>query len=180
MAEFHSFLWLSNIPLSSAPHPLSPFIWSVCDGHLGFFHVLAVVNSAACVILSIGQLSSCFIQVCDENVSGPSPLPLEPLFTSAGVLSSEVSLLSWFFICYLTLFRVSPILISSGCCNNMPWMSGLKKRNICCGPGGWEVQGQGASMARFLCRHSSWLAEGLLLTVASRGTEREQALWCPL
>lgn len=120
------------------------------------------------------------IQVCDENVSGPSPLPLEPLFTSAGVLSSEVSLLSWFFICYLTLFRVSPILISSGCCNNMPWMSGLKKRNICCGPGGWEVQGQGASMARFLCRHSSWLAEGLLLTVASRGTEREQALWCPL
>ena len=35
---FHSFLWLSNIPLC---------INASVDGHLGCFHVLAIVNSAA-------------------------------------------------------------------------------------------------------------------------------------
>ena len=40
---FPSFLWLSNIPLYVyLPHLLYPF--SV-DGHLGCFHVLAIVNS---------------------------------------------------------------------------------------------------------------------------------------
>ena len=38
----HSFLWLSNIPLC-----IYFFIHSSVDGHLGFFHVLAIVNSAA-------------------------------------------------------------------------------------------------------------------------------------
>ena len=42
---FPSFLWLSNIPLYVyLPHLLYPF--SV-DGHLGCFHVLSIVNSAA-------------------------------------------------------------------------------------------------------------------------------------
>ena len=44
MVLFHSFLWLSNIPLclyttSSLSIPVS--------GYIGCFHVLAIVNSAA-------------------------------------------------------------------------------------------------------------------------------------
>ena len=50
MALFHSFLWLSSIPLCvcvcvCAHHIF--FIHSSVDGHLGCFCVLAVVNSAA-------------------------------------------------------------------------------------------------------------------------------------
>ena len=41
----HSFLWLRNIPLYiHMYHNL--FIHSSVDGHLGCFHVLAIVNSA--------------------------------------------------------------------------------------------------------------------------------------
>ena len=40
MAWFHSFLWLGNIPYFF-------FIQSSVDRHLGYFHVLASVNSAA-------------------------------------------------------------------------------------------------------------------------------------
>ena len=41
---FHSLLWLSDILLYMyAPHLLCPFL---CQGHLGCFHVLAIVNSA--------------------------------------------------------------------------------------------------------------------------------------
>ena len=43
MALFHSFLLLSNIPL----YMYIFFIHSFVDGHLGCFHVLAIVNSAA-------------------------------------------------------------------------------------------------------------------------------------
>ena len=45
MALFHSFLWLSNIPLYILYHIF--FTHSSVDGHLGCFHVLAIVNSAA-------------------------------------------------------------------------------------------------------------------------------------
>ena len=44
MALFHFSLWLSNTPLYIY-HIL--FIHSSVDGHLGCFHVLAIVNSAA-------------------------------------------------------------------------------------------------------------------------------------
>ena len=39
------FLWLSNIPLWIHNHTF--FIYSSADGHLGYFHVLDIVNSAA-------------------------------------------------------------------------------------------------------------------------------------
>ena len=45
MALFHSFLWVSNIPLCYIYHIL--FIHFSVDGHLRCFHVLAVINSAA-------------------------------------------------------------------------------------------------------------------------------------
>ena len=45
MALFHSFLWLSSIPLCI--YTTSFFIHSSADGHLSCFPVLAIVNSAA-------------------------------------------------------------------------------------------------------------------------------------
>ena len=45
MALFHSFLWLSNIPLYIYIYHIF-FIHLSVDGHLGCFHVLAIVNSA--------------------------------------------------------------------------------------------------------------------------------------
>ena len=44
MALFFSFLWLSSIPLCILYHIF--LIHSSVDGHLGCFHVLAIVNSA--------------------------------------------------------------------------------------------------------------------------------------
>ena len=46
MALFHSFLWLSSIPLYLCTTSSLSIHLSV-NGHLGCFHVLAVVNGAA-------------------------------------------------------------------------------------------------------------------------------------
>ena len=45
MALFHSFLWLGSIPLYIYTHAF--FIHSSVNGHIGCFHVLVIVNSAA-------------------------------------------------------------------------------------------------------------------------------------
>ena len=45
MALFHSFLWLSTIPLHIYKRIF--FIHSFVNGHTDFFHVLATVNSGA-------------------------------------------------------------------------------------------------------------------------------------
>ena len=50
MALLHSFLWLSAIPVYVCTHHI--FIHSSVSGHLGCFHVLATINSAA---LNIGE-----------------------------------------------------------------------------------------------------------------------------
>ena len=65
MALFHSFLWVSNIPLYIHKYHIT-FIHSSVDGHLGCFHVLATVNSAA---VNIGMHVSFQIMV----VSGYMP-----------------------------------------------------------------------------------------------------------
>ena len=55
MALFHSFLWLSNIPLYICTFF---FIQSSLDGHLGCFHVSAIINSTA---MNIGMHVSFWI-----------------------------------------------------------------------------------------------------------------------
>ena len=45
LTQMHSFLWLSNIP--SCICTTNFFIHSSINGHLGWFHVLAIVNSAS-------------------------------------------------------------------------------------------------------------------------------------
>ena len=50
MALFHAFVWLSNIADTIVVHCVYMyhiFIHSSVDGHLGCFHVLAIVHSAA-------------------------------------------------------------------------------------------------------------------------------------
>ena len=48
MVLFHSFLWLGDIPFCVCVCVcIHIFIHSSVDGHVGCFHVLAVVNSAA-------------------------------------------------------------------------------------------------------------------------------------
>ena len=48
MTKFHSFLWLSNISVCVCVcvYILHIFIHSSVDGHLGCFHILAIVNAA--------------------------------------------------------------------------------------------------------------------------------------
>ena len=43
MTQMHSFLWMSNIPFCICTTSLSIHV----DGHLGCFHILPIVNSAA-------------------------------------------------------------------------------------------------------------------------------------
>ena len=60
MAEFHSFLWLSNI-LLYLYHIF--FIQSLADGHLGRFPVLAIVSSAAMSVYLFQLVFSFFLNV---------------------------------------------------------------------------------------------------------------------
>ena len=73
MAPYHSFLWLSSIPLCVCvcvcmyvyTYIYIFFVHSSTDGHLDCFHVLAIINSAsmniavsACIFSNYG-----FVQI---------------------------------------------------------------------------------------------------------------------
>ena len=66
MALFHSFLWVSNIPLYIHKYHIT-FIHSSVDGHLGCFHVLATVNSAT---MNIGVHVPFRIEFCLDACLG--------------------------------------------------------------------------------------------------------------
>ena len=56
IAIVHSLLWLSNIPL----HTYTTLKPAVCDEHLGWFHILAIINSTT---MNIGEHVSFWIRV---------------------------------------------------------------------------------------------------------------------
>ena len=60
MALFHSFLWLSSIPLCVCVYPLHVLYLFMFNGNLGCFYALAIVNSAA---VSVGVHVSFWIRV---------------------------------------------------------------------------------------------------------------------
>ena len=64
MAEFHSFLWLSSIPLCVCVcvyiYNYIFFIHSSADGHLGCLYALDILNSAA---MNIGAHASFLIMI---------------------------------------------------------------------------------------------------------------------
>ena len=60
MALFHSFLWLSSIPLCVCVYPLHVLYLFMFNGNLGCFHALAIVNSAA---VSVGVHVSFWIRI---------------------------------------------------------------------------------------------------------------------
>ena len=56
MSEFHSSLWLNNTPVLCIHHIV--FARSSVDGQLGYFHHLAIVNTAA---VDVGVQVSAFL-----------------------------------------------------------------------------------------------------------------------
>ena len=89
MALFHSVLWLNQYSIVYTHHSL--FIRSSVDGHLGCFHVLVIVNSAArdievCVffwiIVLIGYMPNSEIAVSFSNCIFKFLRILYPVFHS--------------------------------------------------------------------------------------------------
>ena len=75
MALFHSFLWLSNIPLYICT---TFFIHSSVDEHLGCFHVMAIVNSAA---MNIGVHVFFFFELWFSMGNCPEVVLLSHIFS---------------------------------------------------------------------------------------------------
>ena len=84
MARFYSFLWLSNIPVCVCVcvcvcihvHALY-LLYSSIDRHLGCFHILAIINSAA---TNIGVHISFVIGILFSLGKYPEVELLDPVF----------------------------------------------------------------------------------------------------
>ena len=87
MAKFH-FLWLSSIPVSvcRCACVYQVFTGSSVDGHLGYLHILAIVNSAAvntgvCVSFRITVLFFFFLRYIPRSrIPGSYGTSLTPVF----------------------------------------------------------------------------------------------------
>ena len=85
LALFRPFLWLSHIPCIYVPH-----LYSSVDGHLGCFHVLAIVNTAVSIGVREAFQTACFSANVSRSGIAGHMVALFLVFKGTSILFSIV------------------------------------------------------------------------------------------